>query len=102
MKNLYYEYVLTEDYSSKSFVYKFIFYMLSCAFNLRAKYYCGFKMAEASVIFCGLAYDKKEIIQNTEECKLENNQMIPEVTKINEKQKNFKNHESIIIVESFN
>jgi len=54
--------VLTEDYSSKSFLYKFTFYMLSTAFNIRAKYYSGFKMSEASVIFCGLSYEKKEVI----------------------------------------
>jgi len=37
--------------------------MISAGLVMRAKYYAGFKLAEASVIFCGLSYNKKPILE---------------------------------------
>ena len=43
--------------NEKSLLYKIFYYMISAGLVIRAKYYTGFKLAESSVIFCGLSYD---------------------------------------------
>ncbi len=63
------KFVLTKEYSAKSFLEKFVFYMLSAALHVRAKYYSGFKMSEASVIFSGLAYERIEIVSGDDAVK---------------------------------
>jgi lysophospholipid acyltransferase len=53
--------VTSDEFAEKNLMYKFIYYMVSSALVIRAKYYSGFKLMESSVIFCGLSYNKKKI-----------------------------------------
>ncbi len=46
----------TEEYENKSLIYKY-FYMFISIHVLRSKYYIGWKISQAAVIFCGLGYD---------------------------------------------
>ncbi len=62
-------YVLSEEYISKGFLYKFCYYMVSITFLVRSKYYSGFKMSEAAVIICGLGYNRIQKINNLTEKK---------------------------------
>jgi len=48
----------TEEYANQSLIYKYLF-MLASVHVLRSKYYIGWKLSQAAVIFCGLGYDVK-------------------------------------------
>jgi lysophospholipid acyltransferase len=48
----------TEEFMNQSIIYKY-FFMLASVHVLRSKYYIGWKISQAAVIFCGLGYDVK-------------------------------------------
>lgn len=66
--------VSSDEYCSKSLLYKVFYYMISAGLVIRAKYYTGFKLAESSVIFCGLSYDyvNKKVSNSNESNNKEN------------------------------
>lgn len=59
-KSLNTAYCGTVEYENKPMLYKYLFMVISMIV-LRSKYYVGWKLSQASVIFCGLGYDVKEI-----------------------------------------
>jgi lysophospholipid acyltransferase len=57
----------TEEFINHSMIYKYVYFVF-CMFIMRAKYYSAWKITQASVIFCGLGYnrtegEKKEVIE---------------------------------------
>lgn len=60
------KYSATEEFYDTSLLYK-IFYLYVCCFFVRCRYYCGWTLGYASMVFSGLTYNNKTTDKNGEE-----------------------------------